>query len=225
MSLHHWQAGFIQRGTRRSYFEGGDTKDWGVPAGTAPPCESKELRGCAAPPCDSLGLQGCAAHPRKSIGLQGGAPYQQVHPPLGVVSRLTQGVGYYPRLWVPPMNPYSGWVAISAVCEGVRMKHKKVGFQRIPPKHKHSSRNTYVLLTYAFSSFTYLLFSLDSFDHHSTGNLAKPVLRGGGRPRSQGGSVILLLGGGGGTFPTPPLSLSLWPWFVCIETSVFLEEY
>ncbi len=92
------------------------------------------------------------------------------------------------------------------------MKHKKVGFQRIPPKHKHSSRNTYVLLTYAFSSFTYFLFSLDPFDHHSTENLAKPVLRGGGRPRSQGGSVILLLEGAGGTFPTPPLSLLGHPW-------------
>ena len=40
MSLNHWQADFIKRGTRRSYFEGGDTKEWGVPAGTAPPCNA-----------------------------------------------------------------------------------------------------------------------------------------------------------------------------------------
>ena len=38
------------------------------------------------------------------------------------------GIGVF--LWVPPMNPYSAWVAISVVCEGVGIKPQKVGFQR-----------------------------------------------------------------------------------------------
>ena len=88
-------------------------------------------------PLKFIGITGVRGAPPQIHWIAGGAPYQQVHPPLGVVSRLTQGVGYYPRLWVPPRNPYSGWVAISAVCEGVRMKHKKVGFQRASGFHEN----------------------------------------------------------------------------------------